>query len=216
MASNSGATTLHSPPYGSDPTTPNTTFVQADPSNFRAVVQKLTGASEDPSAQKLPLTLPSRLAAQNHRLTAATTAAAAEVIGPKKPNFKLHERRNAAAKKLELSIGVSERPMMMMFNSNNNNINTNMNMSPCSYVRSRALMGETMLMASPVSPLEVLARGSPRTPISPHEEEEERAIAEKGFYLHPSPLSTPRASQPPELLPLFPLHSPTHKNTTSS
>ncbi|XP_061340105.1 VQ motif-containing protein 11 isoform X2 [Gastrolobium bilobum] len=195
MASNSGATTLHSPPYGSDPTTPNTTFVQADPSNFRAVVQKLTGASEDPSAQKLPLTLPSR---------------------PKKPNFKLHERRNAAAKKLELSIGVSERPMMMMFNSNNNNINTNMNMSPCSYVRSRALMGETMLMASPVSPLEVLARGSPRTPISPHEEEEERAIAEKGFYLHPSPLSTPRASQPPELLPLFPLHSPTHKNTTSS
>ncbi|XP_027344857.1 VQ motif-containing protein 11 [Abrus precatorius] len=174
--------------YGSDSTTPNTTFVQADPSNFRAVVQKLTGASEDPSAHKLPLTLPTRLAAQSHR------PAAAEVIGPKKPNFKLHERRNAAAKKLELSIGVSERAV-------------NMSVSPCSLVRSRALLGENMVMASPVSPLEFLARASPRTPKSP-DEEEERAIAEKGFYLHPSP----RASQPPELLPLFPLHSPTHHN----
>ncbi|CAN0891275.1 VQ motif-containing protein 19 [Linum grandiflorum] len=38
-------------------------------------------------------------------------------------------------------------------------------------------------------------------------EEEERAIAEKGFYLHPSPLSTPRESEP-QLLPLFPLTSP--------
>ncbi|KAK7349128.1 hypothetical protein VNO77_06239 [Canavalia gladiata] len=193
MASN---TTLHSPTYGSDPTTPNTTFVQADPSNFRAVVQKLTGASEEASAQKLPLTLPSRLAAQSQR-----PAAAGEVIGPKKPNFKLHERR---AKKLELNIGVSERAMNMKMMM--------MSVSPSSLIRNRALMGENMVMASPVSPLELLARGSPGTP---QEEEEERAIAEKGFYLHPTPLSTPRASQPPELLPLFPLHSPTHNHTNS-
>ncbi|RDX66607.1 VQ motif-containing protein 11, partial [Mucuna pruriens] len=166
MAGSNSTTT-----YGPDPTTPNTTFVQADPSNFRAVVQKLTGASDDPSAHKLPLTLPSRLGARP-----------GELIGPKKQNFKLHERRNAASKKLELSIGAAERGMGML----------------------------NMVMASPVSPLELLARGSPRTP---HEEEEERAIAEKGFYLHPSPLSTPRASQPPELLPLFPLHSPTHTNS---
>lgn len=71
-------------------------------------------------------------------------------------------------------------------------------------------------MASPVSPLDhVLARGSPRTPKSPYEdeeekEEEERVIAEKGFYLHPSP----RASQPPELLPLFPLHSPSNNSSS--
>ncbi|KAG5008812.1 hypothetical protein JHK82_017379 [Glycine max] len=178
-ASNS---TLHSP------TTPNTTFVQANPSNFRAVVQKLTGASDDPSAHKLPLTLPTRLAAaQSHRL-----ASAGEVIGPKKPNFKLHERRNAAAKRLELPIDTAMSMMMM-------------SVSPTSsLVRSRTTT--TTLVASPVSPLELfLARASPRTP---HEEEEERAIAEKGFYLHPSP----RASQPPELLPLFPLHSPTHNH----
>lgn len=67
-----------------------------------------------------------------------------------------------------------------------------------------------MVMVSPVSPLEYLAaRGSPRSP-------EERAIAEKGFYLHPSPLSTPRGSDPPELLPLFPLHSPRDNYSSSS
>ncbi|XP_057786914.1 VQ motif-containing protein 11-like [Salvia miltiorrhiza] len=50
------------------------------------------------------------------------------------------------------------------------------------------------VMASPVSPLEF--------------DEEERAIAAKGFYLHPNPFT---GSDPPELLPLFPLHSPTHR-----
>lgn len=38
-------------------------------------------------------------------------------------------------------------------------------------------------------------------------EEEDKAIAEKGYFLHPSPISTPRDSQP-QLLPLFPLSSP--------
>lgn len=48
------------------------------------------------------------------------------------------------------------------------------------------------------------------------EEEEEMAIAAKGFYLHRSPLSTPAGSDPPELLPLFPLHSPTRSYESSS
>lgn len=182
----SSNTTIQTLPYGSDPTTPNTTFVQADPSNFRAVVQKLTGASDDPSAPKLPLTLPSRLMAQAHR---PTTTATAE-IGPKRPTFKLHERRHAA-RKLELNVGFSERPVF----------------SVCGpYGGSRGVV-----MGSPVSAFELAARGSPRTPT----EEEEKAIAEKGFYLHPSPLSTPRGSDPPELLPLFPLHSPTQHHSNS-
>ncbi|KAK7255203.1 hypothetical protein RIF29_28607 [Crotalaria pallida] len=210
MASNSSATTttLHSPTtYGSDPTTPpNTTFVQADPSNFRAVVQKLTGASEDPSAHKLPLTLPSRLA-QAHR----PTTTIAPDIGPKKPNFKLHERR--ANKKLELNIGVSERPNVMFHNSIINGMNNSNNNN---VVRGRGVfyMGEMVnVMASPVSPLELLARGSPRTPRSPQQEEEQRVVVEKGFYLHPvSPVTTPRPSHPPQLLPLFPLHSPNSQN----
>ncbi|KAH0773260.1 hypothetical protein KY290_010397 [Solanum tuberosum] len=58
---------------------------------------------------------------------------------------------------------------------------------------------------STVSPLEMLTRGiSPRSTME-DEEEEKRAIAEKRFYLHPN---TPRASQPPQLLSLFPLQSP--------
>ncbi|KAL5699086.1 hypothetical protein ACHQM5_030034 [Ranunculus cassubicifolius] len=36
-------------------------------------------------------------------------------------------------------------------------------------------------------------------------EEEDKAIAEKGFYMHPSPRGS---EQTPELLPLFPLESP--------
>ncbi|XP_054782292.1 VQ motif-containing protein 11-like [Prosopis cineraria] len=181
-ATGSTATFHHTPPlYGSDPTTPNTTFVQADPSTFRTVVQKLTGASDDPSSPKLPLTLPSRLAAAD--------------VGPKKPAFKLHERRHAA-RKMDLSIGVSQRPVFSLTIPS-----PSPSPPPPSSCHART-RGSAMVMASPVSPLEML---------------EERAIAEKGFFLHPSPLSTPRGSQPPELLPLFPLHSPSHHNepTTS-
>jgi hypothetical protein len=54
---------------------------------------------------------------------------------------------------------------------------------------------------------------SPVTPLSPslvspadavNAMEEEKVIAEKGFYLHPSP----RGADPPRLLPLFPVTSP--------
>ncbi|WMV21967.1 hypothetical protein MTR67_015352 [Solanum verrucosum] len=79
--------------------------------------------------------------------------------------------------------------------------------SPSSSARKRSFL------TSPISPLEMLTRGSPRSPM---ELEEEKAIAEKGFYLHPSPLSTPRGAEPPELLPLFPLQSPTATNNSSS
>ncbi|KAK4252930.1 hypothetical protein QN277_011057 [Acacia crassicarpa] len=171
----------HPPTYGSDP---NTTFVQADPSNFRAVVQKLTGAPDDPSSPKLPLTLPSRLAASPD-------------IGPKKPAFKLHERRYSAAarKMMDLSIGVSQRSTVFSLTSPSpSSSSSSPSLSPSCYGY-RTSRG---LSASPVSPLEML---------------EEKAIAEKGFFLHPSPLSTPGRSQPPpELLPLFPLHSPSHNN----
>ncbi|KAL1565020.1 VQ motif-containing protein 11-like [Salvia divinorum] len=115
---------------------PNAIFVQADPSTFRAVVQRLTGKTISGD------------------------------MGPRRPAFKLHERRPTA---LHYSPARSH----------------------------RRFAGEGMLMASPVSPLEYLAAP------------EERASGEKGFYLQPNPLSTPRGSEPPELLPLFPLHSPT-------
>ncbi|KAL3835520.1 hypothetical protein ACJIZ3_010256 [Penstemon smallii] len=168
---NNSSSTSFQPTFGFDPNSiPNTTFVQADPTTFRAVVQKLTGAS--PTGKPNP-----------------------GEMGIRKPTFKLHERR-PTARKLEIKL-----------NNGGGAPNTTL-YSPSS--RSyRNLHGENMVMVSPVSPLEYLAaaRGSPRTPRSPMEEEE-KAIADKGFYLHRSPLSTPRGSDPPELLPLFPLSSP--------
>ncbi|XP_009758693.1 VQ motif-containing protein 11 [Nicotiana sylvestris] len=177
-------------PNGSDPSlsTPNTTFVQADPSNFRAVVQRLTGATQDSSFVKLPLT------------------GSGPAGPPRRPAFKLHERRQMCARKLEIMLnngGCNGPPV---------GFGTGPLLSPSS---SSSSARKRSFLASPVSPLEMLTRGSPRTPRSPMEEEE-KAIAEKGFYLHPSPLSTPRGSEPPELLPLFPLQSPTARNDSSS
>ncbi|KAI8572174.1 hypothetical protein RHMOL_Rhmol01G0177700 [Rhododendron molle] len=57
-------------------------------------------------------------------------------------------------------------------------------------------------MFSPMSTLDRFARGSPWTPRS-SVDKEERAIAEKWSFLHPSPLSTPRGGLEPEQLPLF-------------
>ncbi|XP_073128389.1 VQ motif-containing protein 11-like [Henckelia pumila] len=161
-------------PNVSDPASiPNTTFVQADPSTFRAVVQRLTGK------------------------------AASSEMGPRRPPFKLHERRPTAARRLEIKL--------------NNGVNGGSNASTSATLHShfssprtlhRHFLVENMVMVSPVSPLEYLAaRGGPNTPRS-SVEDEDRAIAEKGYYLHPSPLSTPRGYDPPELLPLFPLQSP--------
>ncbi|KAK4350180.1 hypothetical protein RND71_029493 [Anisodus tanguticus] len=170
---------------GCDPnsSTPNTTFVQTDPSNFRAVVQRLTGATQDSSSVKLPV---------------IGTGPA----GPRRPAFKLHERRQSARKlEIMLNSGGSFGGPAMGFG-----VGPLLSPSSPSSTRKRTFL------ASPISPLEMLTRGSPRSPM----EEEERAIAEKGFYLHPSPLSTPRGSEPPELLPLFPLQSPTAARNDSS
>ncbi|KAL3322281.1 hypothetical protein AABB24_039755 [Solanum stoloniferum] len=92
--------------------------------------------------------------------------------------FKLHERRHTARKLEYLFTGKTRQKTSSSF------------------------------LASPLSPLEMLTRGiSPRSTMEDDEDEEEekRAIADKRFYLHPN---TPRASQPPQLLSLFPLQSP--------
>ncbi|CAI9766148.1 unnamed protein product [Fraxinus pennsylvanica] len=179
-------------PNGFDPNSiPNTTFVQADPSTFRAVVQKLTGTTTlDSATHKPPAATPSCLAGKP--ITGE--------MGPRKPAFKLHERRQTA-RKLEIKLGSGASSLSMVSPSTTRHQQRNL----------LGFNGE-MVMASPVSQLELFARGSPRTPRSPMEEEE-KAIAEKGFYFHPSPLSTPRGAEPPELLPLFPVQSPGENNS---
>jgi hypothetical protein len=65
-----------------------------------------------------------------------------------------------------------------------------------------------LALNSPVTPLKHGGDGNdPFDRMSPLSEEE-RSIAEKGYYLHRSPISTPRESEPPQLLPLFPVTSP--------
>ncbi|KAL8232339.1 hypothetical protein R6Q57_002117 [Mikania cordata] len=138
---------------------PTTTFVQADPSNFRAVVQRLTGATPTPQC------------------------------GPKSPHrsgFKLQERRQST-RKLEITLDNGFHQFGIMHPQ----------------TRHRRYNCDDTMMSSPVSTLDVCGKGSPRTPV----EDEQKAIAEKGFHLHLSPRNTPRGSEP-ELLVLFPLCSP--------
>ncbi|XP_022151505.1 VQ motif-containing protein 11 [Momordica charantia] len=140
MASNSAAAAA------AVQSTTTTTFVQADPSTFRAIVQRLTGAPTDPP----------------------------------RPPCRLHERRRSS-KKLELEL---ERKG-----------------------GDTAARGMGIGMASPVSTLEFVTRGSP----CEDQELEDRAIAEKGFYFRPSP----RGSDPPQLLPLFPISvTPQHNHSS--
>ncbi|KAJ6924960.1 VQ motif-containing protein 31-like [Populus alba x Populus x berolinensis] len=166
----------------SSPLTSPTTFVQADINTFRDLVQKLTGLASD--TQRLPVTraLSSSKPSRNP----------VDLTGPRRSPFKLQERRHTL-RKLEIKLGL-----------------TSLSNSSSSPTR------QTHRLDSPVTPLcsGFLFFPSPGTesPSSPAVLEEEKAIAEKGFYFHPSPLNTPRGSEPPELLTLFPLSSPSQSN----
>ncbi|GMP77358.1 hypothetical protein CsSME_00033657 [Camellia sinensis var. sinensis] len=74
-----------------------TTFVQADTTTFRALVQKLTGATGDP-ADKLPVTFPTRLSSRPYNPIDAT--------GIRRLPFKLQERRHTM-RKLEIKLGLT-------------------------------------------------------------------------------------------------------------
>lgn len=224
-----------------------TTFVQADTSSFRELVQKLTGISDD-SQEKFPITMPARYAnrgggggggvsGKQHATQAEGGVGVAGVglyfkqgpdiskpgveVGPRKSAFKLHERRQSM-RKLEIKLGLT---------SLRHNPSSGLSPRTSGELRSPNPQDIPALVPSPVTPLgsdpfengyspssvittpttSCNAAYGPPTPTSESPSsaisEEERAIAEKGFYLHPSPLNTPRGSEP-ELLPLFPLQSP--------
>ncbi|XP_006644701.1 VQ motif-containing protein 4-like [Oryza brachyantha] len=163
-----------------------TTFVQADTASFKQVVQMLTGA-EQPS---------------KNATTAATTAAGNSSAGiggsqgangpcrPKKPAFKLYERRSSL-KNLKMIAPLA----MGALPSPGRKAGTPEILSP-------SVLDFPSLKLSPVTPL----TGEPfnRSPASSSEDAERTAISERGFFLHPSP----RGAEPPRLLPLFPVTSP--------
>jgi hypothetical protein len=175
-------------------TDPNTTFVQAEPATFRALVQKLTGAPG--GAAPAPV----------EKQQAAGTVFAAVPPVVRRP--KLQERRRAAPARLELA-----RPQPFYYHPHHHHHQHHqhglMQYSPVSTMDyAYALTASSASSPSP-SPPSSCPCG---VVISKEEEErEEKAIASKAFYLHSSPRSAAGAggdAERPKLLPLFPVQSP--------
>ncbi|KAL1567173.1 hypothetical protein AAHA92_02681 [Salvia divinorum] len=95
----------------------------------------------------------------------------------KKQGFKLYERRNTVKYSLMINTTVPA--------SNSN-----------PEILSPSILDFSTLLLSPVMPINEDRATA---------DQEERAIAEKKFYFHPSPRMT---SEPPQLLPLFPVMMP--------
>ncbi|XP_026660599.2 VQ motif-containing protein 31-like [Phoenix dactylifera] len=160
---------------------PPITYVQADAHTFRDLVQRLTGAA----AGDLPVATAAR--------TSPTT------VAPRRQPFKLQEGRGPSVRNLEIQLGLTSlrSPRSPPPHVHHHLIHHHHHASSSS---SPAAASSKSPIPSPVTPL-----GS--DPLFSSASEEERAIAEKGFYLHPSPRGSGRGSDPPELLPLFPLRS---------
>ncbi|KAF8115673.1 hypothetical protein N665_0025s0133 [Sinapis alba] len=156
---------------------PVTTFVHTDTNTFREIVQRLTGPSENNAA-------------------AAPEATANKTAAQKKPTSKLHERRQCMMRpKLEIvkpPLSFKPTSTTPSSKSGNTNLLTSPVGTPCSLLSNLALI-----------------EGDKADPDSctTNTEEEEKAIKERRFYLHPSPRSKPGYTEP-ELLTLFPLTSP--------
>ncbi|EOA13868.1 hypothetical protein CARUB_v10026984mg [Capsella rubella] len=198
-----------------------TTFVQADTSTFKQVVQMLTGSSTDHTSTGKHQEAPSPVNNNNK-------GSSFSIPPIKKTNsFKLYERRqnnnnnNNMFAKNDLMINTLrlQNSQRLMF-TGGGNISSHHRQSPRFSPRNSSssdniILSPSMLdfpklgLNSPVTPLR--SNDDPFNKSSPlslgNSSEEDKAIAEKGFYLHPSPVSTPRDSQP-LLLPLFPVTSP--------
>ncbi|KAI4388291.1 hypothetical protein MLD38_000634 [Melastoma candidum] len=186
-------TTTHNSPYP-------TTFVQADTSNFKQVVQMLTGSTDH----------------QHHKSDPAPSPRAAAIppirsASKKQQGFRLYERRNSLKNVLMINT------LLPGFSSSASTTPPPA-FSPRNLFHHHEVPSPSTLdfpkltLSSPVTPLidDPFRKSSPSLGNS----EEEKAIADKGFYLHPSPMNTPRETEP-QLLPLFPVTSPRISGTPS-
>ncbi|XP_014633613.1 VQ motif-containing protein 4 isoform X2 [Glycine max] len=162
-----------------------TTFVQADTTSFKQVVQMLTGSTQT---------------AKQASASASEPAKPHTHIPPikKQTGFKLFERRNSLSKNLSI-------------NPLNNVVVSSFSPRKHHEVLSPSILDFPALVLSPVTPLipdpfnrsRSLNENGAGMVMDTAEATEEKAIKEKGFFLHPSPASTPR-DEKPRLLPLFP------------
>ncbi|XBI28684.1 VQ motif-containing protein 4-like [Triticum dicoccoides] len=163
-----------------------TTFVQADTTSFKQVVQMLTGSEQSSKNAAAATTAAGNGSAGNQ------AASGSGPCRPKKPSFKLYERRSSL-KNLKmiapLAMGAPPSPR---------------NASAAPEILSPSVLDfPSLKLSSPVTPL----TGDPFFPSpasSSGDAAERAAIADKGFFFHPSP----RGAEPPRLLPLFPVSSP--------
>ncbi|WMV16012.1 hypothetical protein MTR67_009397 [Solanum verrucosum] len=176
----------------SEPNNPYpTTFVQADASSFKQVVQMLTGSSET-----------AKVGANSGRTEPVRNPIPPIKTGTKKEksSSKLYERRNSMKnfKISPLGPGVVNKSLFSG--------------TATPEILSPSILDFPALALSPVTPL--IPDPFNRTE-NLDLEAEEKAIATKGFFLHPSPASTPRESEP-RLLPLFPVTSPRVSGSSDS
>ncbi|KDP20982.1 hypothetical protein JCGZ_21453 [Jatropha curcas] len=191
-----------------------TTFVQADTSSFKQVVQMLTG-SPKPTNTAAAITQPDPSPkSHSHNIPPIKSI-------PKKnqsSGFKLYERRNSL-KNLKIN------PLNPIFAPPSSGFSPR---KP--EILSPSILDFPALVLSPVTPLipDPFDRSGTAnytncySPLNNSNkihnnismnghlvdtDAEEKAIKEKGFYLHPSPATTPREAEP-RLLPLFPVTSP--------
>ena len=211
-SSSNGVVQIHTPPLtpisiSRSETNPYpTTFVQADTTTFKQVVQMLTGSSE--TAKQASSKPPTQQQNPHHHQQqqqdpplpskSSFPIPPIKTNSPKKQNFKLYERRNS---NLKNSLMINT-----FLPSSVTNNSSNFSSPRITEIFSPSLLDFPKLALSPVTPLneDSFNKSSPSLGNS---SEEEKAIAEKGFYLHPSPMSTPRDTEP-QLLPLFPVISP--------
>ncbi|XP_044512473.1 VQ motif-containing protein 4-like [Mangifera indica] len=188
-----------------------TTFVQADTSTFKQVVQMLTGSSETAKLASKPASQPEPNSNKTHNIPLIKST-------PKKQqqqsSFKLYERRNSLKN--------------LRINPLNPNSFLSSGFSPRKPdILSPSILDFPSLVLSPVTPLipDPFDRSGPvyhNNKSGLHadgskmdQETEEQAIKEKGYYLHPSPSTTPR-NEEPRLLPLFPVTSPRVSGSAAS
>ncbi|XP_071730132.1 VQ motif-containing protein 4-like [Rutidosis leptorrhynchoides] len=184
VSSNNQTPPLTPKPISRSEPNPNpTTFVQADTNTFKQVVQMLTGSSE--TAKNVS----SKPTQQSDPAPSKVSIPPIKTGQQKKNGFKLYERRNSLKNGL-------------MINPNSvQNSGYGHGSSPRFHeILSPSILDFPSLVLSPVTPL---------SPSVGNSSEEDRVIAKKGFYLHPSPRAvTPLGTAEPQLLPLFPVTSP--------
>lgn len=169
---------------------PLTTFVRTDTNTFREIVQRLTSPSNHTAS-----------ASALHDAGGGAATSPTKAVGTKRPtapastSSTLLERRqyNWNRPKLQIAKPPSRVRSMGNFSADLHSFTPSPVATPTSNISKLSLVQQS--------------QDEPRMPLVLDRQEEEKAIKERRFYLHPSPRAVTRTSKP-ELLHLFPMTSP--------